>query len=80
MFTTHNHSNTHRHTAAAVMSGLFALTALALVPAPANASRIPADPVTFVPTPTATSQLVAGGHASNVQAALQDLWSDHAGK
>lgn len=75
MFTIHTH-----RIATTVLAGLFGLTVLALVPAPAQASRIPADPITFVPTPTSLSQLVSDGHASNVRAALQDLWSDQAGK
>jgi len=70
----------HHRTATTVLSGLFALTVLALVPAPANAVLMPSDPDTFVPTPTALSHLVTDGHASNVRAALQDLWSDQAGK
>jgi hypothetical protein len=76
MFTTH----THHRTATTVLSGLFALTVIALVPAQASAALMPADPDTFVPTPTAVSQLVTDGHASNVRAAIQDLWSDQAGK
>jgi hypothetical protein len=70
----------HHRTATSVLSALFALTVLALVPAPAQATRIPSDPDTFVPTPTALSHLVTDGHASNVRTALQDLWSDRAGK
>jgi hypothetical protein len=76
MFTTH----THHRTATTVHSGLFALTVLALVPAPANAVLMPSDPDTFVPTPAALSHLVTDGHASNVRSAIQDLWSDQAGK
>jgi hypothetical protein len=76
MFTFHSH---HR-TATTVVAGLFGLTVLALAPAPAQASRIPADPMAFVPTPTALTQLVTDGHASNVRAALQELWSDQAGR
>ena len=76
MFTFHS-----RHRAATtVLAGVLGLTVLALAPAPAQASRIPADPMTFVPTPTALAQLVSDGHASNVRSALQDLWSDQAGR
>ena len=76
-----NNIHSHHRTTITVLSGLFALTMLAMVPAPALATRIPADPVvTFVPTPAALSHLVTDGHASNVRAALQDLWSDQAGK
>jgi hypothetical protein len=71
----------HPHrTATSVLSGLFALTVLALVPAPTQAMRIPSDPDLFVPTPMSLSRLVTDGHASNVRAGLQDLWSDRAGK
>jgi hypothetical protein len=75
-----NTIHTQHRTATTVLSGLFALTVLALVPAPANALRMPSDPDTFVPTPTALSQLVTDGHASNVRAAIEGLWSDQAGK
>jgi len=61
----------HRITSTAV-AGLFALAAL-MFAAPANASRIPADPMTFVGTPVALSQLVNDSHAANVWAALADL-------
>jgi hypothetical protein len=68
------------HTATATLAALFTLTVLALVPAPAQASRIPADPMAFVPSPTALSQLVADGHASSVRSALDDLSADRAGQ
>jgi hypothetical protein len=68
------------HTVATVLAGLLGVTVLALIPAPAQASRIPADPMAFVPTPTALSQLVTDGHASSVRSALQDLWADRAGR
>jgi hypothetical protein len=67
-------------TAATVLSGLFAVTVLALIPAPAQASRIPADPITFVPTPTGLAHLVTDGHASNVRSALAELRADRAGQ
>jgi hypothetical protein len=71
--------NIHR-TTSTVVAGIFGLTLLALVPAPAQATRIPADPMAFVPTPTALTQLVSDGHATNVRAALQELQSDRAGQ
>jgi hypothetical protein len=70
----------HHRITTTVLSGLFAVTVLALVPATAEASRIPADPIMFVPTPVQLSQLVATTHASNVRAALQDHRADVAGK
>jgi hypothetical protein len=77
----HDMFNTHSHrTASTVVAGIFGLTLLALAPAPANATRIPADPITFVPTPTALAQLVTDGHAANVRAAIQELRSDVAGQ
>jgi len=74
-----NTIHTHR-AASTVLGSLFALTVLALVPAPAQAMRIPSDPDLFVPAPTSLSHLVTDGHASNVRAALQDLSNDRAGK
>jgi hypothetical protein len=64
-------------TATAAMIGL---AAFVLAPSIAQASRIPADPVAFVPTPTAVAQLVSGGHAANVIAALNDHLDDLAGR
>jgi hypothetical protein len=55
-----------------IPAGMLALAAIALA-APADASRIPADPTTFAGTPIAVSQLVNGSHAANVWAALEDL-------
>jgi hypothetical protein len=75
----HDMFNIHR-TASTVVAGIFGLTLLALAPAPADATRIPADPITFVPTPTALAQLVTDGHAANVRAAIQELRSDVAGQ
>jgi hypothetical protein len=62
------------------LAALFTLTVLALVPSPAQATRIPADPIAFVPTPMALSQLVTDGHASNVRSALDELSADRAGQ
>ena len=56
----------------AIQAGLLAAAAL-LLAAPAQASRIPADPMTFAGTPVAVSQLVNGAHAASVWAALEDL-------
>jgi hypothetical protein len=65
----------HRFTTT-ILAGLFGIAAVALVPAAAQASRIPADPVAFVPTPVQLTQMVTNAHASNVWAALQDLRTD----
>jgi hypothetical protein len=59
-----------------ILAGLFAVAAVAFVPAAAQASRIPADPVAFVPTPVLLSQLVTDSHASSVWTALQELRAD----
>lgn len=64
----------HRVTTSA--AALIGVAAFLLTPAVAQASRIPADPVAFVPTPSAVAQLVTSGHASNVWTALQDLRDD----
>lgn len=68
----------HRITTSAAT--LIGLAAFVLTPAVAQASRIPADPVAFVPTPSAVAQLVTGGHAANVIAALSDHLDDLAGR
>jgi hypothetical protein len=60
------------HVAATAVAGLVGLTAL-LLAAPAQAYRIPADPMTFVGTPVGLSQLVNDSHAANVWSALEDL-------
>jgi hypothetical protein len=62
-----------------IAAGLFAMTALALAPSPAQATRIPADPVAFVPTPVALAQMTIDAHAASVRAALQELRSDVGG-
>ncbi|MGY2874647.1 hypothetical protein ACVW00_001837 [Marmoricola sp. URHA0025 HA25] len=59
---------------AVAAAGLFALTAL-LLASPAQATKLPADPMTFVGTPIALAQLVNDSHATNVWAALADLRS-----
>jgi hypothetical protein len=74
-----NATHTNR-TATTIAAGAVALTGLLLVPAPAQASRIPADPITFVATPLALAQMTADAHATNVRSALQDLQSDRSGQ
>jgi hypothetical protein len=69
----------HRRTTTSV-AALIGAAAFVLAPTVAQASRIPADPVAFVPTPTAVAQLVTSGHAANVIAALTDHLADLAGK
>jgi hypothetical protein len=70
----------HQHrTVSAAVAGLITLAAL-LVAAPAHASRIPSDPLAFLPTPTQASRLVAGTHASNVRTAIESFWSDLSGR
>ena len=68
----------HRITTATAT--LIGLAAFVLAASVAQASRIPADPVAFVPTPSAVAQLVSGGHAANVIAALSDHLDDLAGR
>jgi hypothetical protein len=68
----------HRITTSA--AALIGAAAFVLTPAVAHASRIPADPVAFVPTPSAVAQLVTSGHAANVIAALSDHLDDLAGR
>jgi hypothetical protein len=75
MFTTLSHP----HLTARIAAGLFAITALALAPSPAQATRIPADPIAFVATPVALVQMTNDAHAANVRAALQELRSDVGG-
>jgi hypothetical protein len=64
---------------AVTAAGLLCLTTLLLVPVPAQASRLPADPFTFVGTPAPAWRLVYDNQAANVRAALEDLRADHAG-
>lgn len=72
-------THTHR-TATTLAAGAVALTGLLLAPAPAQASRIPADPITFVATPLLLAQMTTEAHTASVRAALQDLQSDWAGQ
>jgi hypothetical protein len=69
----------HHRTTTTALAGLFALTVLGLAPAPAQATRIPADPIAFVATPVALVQMTNDAHAANVRAALQELRSDVGG-
>jgi hypothetical protein len=64
--------HSQRRLAAAAVAGVLGLTTL-LLPPTAQASGIPADPVTFVGTPVQVSRLVNNSHAANVWAALEDL-------
>jgi hypothetical protein len=63
-----------RHSTALAAASLLGLAVL-LAPAPAQALRLPADPITFVPTPPALSRLIVSAQAANVRAALADLRS-----
>jgi len=69
-------TTTHHRITTTIMAGFFALAAIAFVPAAAQASRIPADPVAFVPTPSSLAQLVTDGHAANVWTAIEELRAD----
>jgi hypothetical protein len=74
-------TDTHTHrTATTLAAGAIALTGLLLAPTPAQASRIPADPITFVATPLALAQMTADAHATNVRSALRELQSDRSGQ
>lgn len=65
-----------QHLATPLAAVLLALTSLALLPAPAHAIRIPADPVAFVTTPVLLAQLTTSGHAASVWAAIEELRAD----
>ena len=69
-------TNTQHRITTTVLAGLFCIATVAFIPAAAQASRIPADPVAFVPTPVQLSQLVTNGHASVVWASMQELRDD----
>ena len=68
-----NH-HTFSRTTALTVSGLIALTTLAIA-GPASASRLPADPITFVVTPAPMARFVIDAQANHVWAALADLHS-----
>lgn len=51
-----------------------------MTPTAAQATRLPADPMTFVVTPILQSRLVADAHAANIRSELQDLMTDLAGR
>lgn len=65
----------NHHTSAALASALFALAAVATTPGAAQASRLPADPITFVGTPAPVARFVIDAQAANVWAVLRDLRS-----
>jgi hypothetical protein len=54
-------------------AGLFALTTLVLAPTPAQASRLPSDPIVFVAAPVAVAQPSGDSHAASMRALLADL-------
>jgi hypothetical protein len=64
----------HR-TPAVLAAALFALATVALTPGSADASRLPADPITFVGTPAPVARFVIDAQAANVWAELLDLRS-----
>ena len=69
-------NTTQHHTRTAIAAGVLGLAALALTPSPAQANRIPADPViTFVATPSGVARLAASAHAQNMRSTLQDFRS-----
>ena len=69
-----NHHTLHRSTTLLV-AGLLALTTLALSTGSADASRLPADPITFVVTPAPMARFVLDNQASHVWAAIEDIHS-----
>ena len=75
MFTRTHVTRTMTVTAA----GTLCLAALLFGPTPAQASRLPADPFTFVGTPLTLTRLVDDGHAARVRAALEEIRSDRSG-
>ncbi len=62
--------------AAAIVGSIACLATLLLAAAPAQAFRLPTDPIAFAPTPPALSRLVVAAHAANVRVALEDLRVD----
>jgi hypothetical protein len=69
-------TSTQHRIAATVAAAFLGATVLALTPSAAHATRLPADPITFVGTPVLLAQLVTEGHAATVRAAIQELRSD----
>jgi hypothetical protein len=59
-----------------LLAGLFALAAVVAAPAAAQASRLPADPMTYVGTPASLARAVIDSQATNVWAALEDIRSE----
>jgi len=67
---------TQHRTAVTLAAAFLGATLIALTPAAAHASRLPADPIAFVGTPVSLAQLVTDGHAETVWAAIEELRSD----
>jgi hypothetical protein len=67
--------STHHRTSTALASALIAVAAVVAVPGAAHATRLPADPITFVGTPAPMARFVIEAQAANVWAALQDIQS-----
>jgi hypothetical protein len=67
-----HHRTLHRSTTLA-FCGLAALAALAIPTGSANASRLPADPLTYVGTPAPMARFVLAAQADHVWAALMDV-------
>jgi hypothetical protein len=70
------HSHTQRILGAGTATGLLVLSTLVLAPTQAQASRPPADPVTFVAAPTAAVPSAGDSHTASIRSTLADL---HAG-
>ena len=69
-----HHRTLHRSTTLA-FCGLVTLVTIAVPTGSANASRLPADPITFVGTPAPMARYVIDAQANHVWAALEDLHS-----
>lgn len=70
-----NHHHTLRRSTTLAFCALAALATLALPTGSASASRLPADPITFVGTPAPMARYVIEAQANHVWAALEDLHS-----
>jgi hypothetical protein len=73
MFTFTSHQHTRRSQIAGLAAASLLGVATLLAPVPAQALRLPADPITNVATPAALSRVIVGAQAANVRAALDDL-------
>jgi len=69
-------TRTEHRTRIIVAAAFLGATFIALTPATAHATRLPADPVAFVGTPLVLAEMVTEGHAAVVRAALEELRSD----